>query len=304
MKSKKLLVTLFLAVIFSICLGSTAFASEVNTNEMLPTQDTEATDSNIVTSDIQSENQDDLDESQPVTVNEEEIGTGTYNNEQEDEDVVANLNLSADTDVVVESAEEVIEEVVEEDVTEEKVTKEIKEAEDDKEVKTEAKEKKEDKKSNKKEETKPVAKKPSYSEKDLRLLSCLIFAEAGNQSYNGMLAVANVVLNRAKSDVYWHVNTISEVIYDRKWSVQFAVTIENSKGVSTLDRVLKKYDSGKYASATEKANMEKCIKAAKAALEGENNIGNYLCFNRVSNSIKNRYSSYKIIGSHIFYRTK
>lgn len=161
-----------------------------------------------------------------------------------------------------------------------------------------------------KQDKEPEVKKPSYSEADLRLLSCLIYAEAGNQSYKGMLAVANVVLNRAKSVVFWHVNTIKEVIYDRKWSIQFAVTIKSSKsGLSPLDKALKCYDTGKFSGANpeaEKQAMQRAIKAAKSALEGKNNIGNYLCFTYKggSSSIKRKYPDYKIIGDHIFYRTK
>lgn len=154
-------------------------------------------------------------------------------------------------------------------------------------------------------------KKPSYSEKDLRLLSCLIYTEAGNQSYNGMLAVANVVLNRVKSPAYYHVNTIEEVIYDKQWAVQFSVTIKSKKtGKSMLDKALEAYDTreftGKNPTAEKKA-MERAIKAAKAALNGKNNIDDYLCF-RVNNSgaksIKKKYSDYRILGNHIFYRTK
>jgi len=155
--------------------------------------------------------------------------------------------------------------------------------------------------------TKKAAKKPSYSESDLRLLASLIFAEAGNQSYEGMLAVANVVLNRVKSNVYGHVNTIEEVIYDNKWAVQFAVTKKNKSGVSILDNALKSYDTGKFTGSNPKAEkeaMKQAVKAAKAALEGENNIGSYLCFNAINSGtkkIKKKYS-YKIIGDHIFYR--
>lgn len=161
-----------------------------------------------------------------------------------------------------------------------------------------------------KEEKKEAAKKPSYSEKDLRLLASLIYAEAGNQSYEGMLAVANVVLNRVKSNAYWHVDTIEEVIYDHKWSVQFSVTVKNKKtGLSMLDKALKCYDTGKFTGGNpeaEKKAMKRAIKAAKAALEGTNNIGDYLCFQSKSNasSIKKKYSDYKIIGCHIFFRTK
>ncbi len=157
---------------------------------------------------------------------------------------------------------------------------------------------------------KEKAKKPSYSEKDLRLLAGLIYSEAGNQSYNGMLAVANVVLNRVKSNAYSHVNTVKEVIYDKQWAVQFSVTIKSKNtGKSALDKALEMYDTGKFPGKNpeaEKKAMDKAIKAAKAALSGENNIGDYLCFrmNKGSSSIKKKYPDYKIIGDHIFYRTK
>ena len=194
-----------------------------------------------------------------------------------------------------EPEEVVVEEATDLEKEEEKTTEEA----------DEAKKAKKDKKAKKSEE------KPSYSEKDLRLLACLVYSEAGNQSYEGMLAVANVVLNRAKSDVYFHVDTIKEVIYDRKWAVQFAVTVKSSKsGKSMMDRALKKYDTQVFSGSNPKAEkkaMNKAIKAAKAALMGKNNIGDYLCFNAVNKrtyKIKNKYPGYKILGDHIFYRTK
>ncbi len=149
---------------------------------------------------------------------------------------------------------------------------------------------------------------PDYSEEDLRLLSCVVYSEAGNQSYDGMLAVANVVLNRVRSAVYSHVNTIKEVIYDKKWTVQFAVTIKNKKtGLSRMDQALKLYDTRNYTGSNPKAQenaMNKAIKAAKAALGGKNNIGHYLCFQnkRSASRIKKKYSDVKILGDHIFYR--
>jgi spore germination cell wall hydrolase CwlJ-like protein len=161
------------------------------------------------------------------------------------------------------------------------------------------------------EEAKEEKKEPTYSKLDLRLLACLVYTEAGNQPYEGMLAVANVVLNRVKSDAYYHVNTIEEVIFDKMWAVQFSVTIKNKKtGKSMMDKALESYDSGKFSGKNPKAEkkaMEKAIKAAKEALNGKNNIGDYLCF-RLNNSgakkIKKKYSDYRIIGDHIFYRTK
>ena len=46
---------------------------------------------------------------------------------------------------------------------------------------------------------------------DRELLASLIFCEAGNQPYDGQIAVGAVVMNRVKSGAY--PNTISEVIY-------------------------------------------------------------------------------------------
>jgi N-acetylmuramoyl-L-alanine amidase len=147
----------------------------------------------------------------------------------------------------------------------------------------------------------------TYSKKDLRLLSSLVYAEAGNQSYKGMLAVANVVLNRTHSRAYAHAGSVRKVIYDRKWSVQFAVTIRNRRtGASPLDKALHLYDTCHFGSShltVRQRGMKKAMMAAKAALQGKNNIGRYLCFtaNRNMRGIKNRYS-YRIIGAHIFYR--
>jgi spore germination cell wall hydrolase CwlJ-like protein len=151
--------------------------------------------------------------------------------------------------------------------------------------------------------------KPAYSKSELRYLSCLIYAEAGNQSYSAMLGVANVVLNRAKSDVFWHVKTVKDVIYDHKWSVQFAVTIKNSKGISPLDKALKAYDSGKFSGGNpeaEKRAMNKAIKAAKAALNGKNNIGSYLCFSNkgYKSYVKRHFTKYEIIDDLIFFRAE
>lgn len=160
------------------------------------------------------------------------------------------------------------------------------------------------------EPTNVLANGKSYSKSELRLLSALVYAEAGNQSYKGMLAVANIVLNRAKSNVYSHVDTVKEVIYDKKWAVQFAVTVKSkSTGISPLDRALDLYDNGNFSGdklSINEQSMKKAIKAAKAALEGENNIGKYLCFRvnskSIQNSIASKYGSYTVIGRHIFYR--
>ena len=142
----------------------------------------------------------------------------------------------------------------------------------------------EEKKNTKKKKT---AKK--YSEADVRLLSSLIFCEAGGESYSGKLAVAIVVMNRKESSRF--PNSVKSVIYQRS---QFGPARNGS-----LSATLRQYDAGKFTSASEKA----CIKAAKAALSGtkkitvngkEKNFSKYLYFSgRLSNA------TYKL-GNHQF----
>lgn len=56
-----------------------------------------------------------------------------------------------------------------------------------------------------------------YTKKDVKLLACLIYTEAGNQSYKGKVAVGNVILNRVNNrSSFNHVNTIKEVKFETK----------------------------------------------------------------------------------------
>lgn len=276
--AKKLLVTVIAAVVLAESFGSTAFAAE---SDSIPVDQPEGqSEDGTVTG---------MADGEPV------LEEGYFMDEQG--------QVYYDPSIVT-PEEPVINDTVDEDIPD--ITAEDSSEEEDKDSTADKKE------AGKalKEESKAKAKKPSYTEAELRLLSCLVYAEAGNQSYAGMLGVANVVLNRVKSDVFWHVNTIKEVIYDHKWSVQFSVTIKNSKtGQSSLDKALKNYDTGKYSGANptaEKKAMDKATKAAKAALEGSNNIGSYLCFSNKScaSYVKKHYSKYEIIDDTIFYRTK
>lgn len=149
-----------------------------------------------------------------------------------------------------------------------------------------------------------VVEEPKYTKSELRLLAALIYAESGNQSYKGKLAVANVVLNRVDSKQFSHVNTIKEVVYDKKWGIQFSVIKKNSNGVSPLNKALDLYDDVNNKKGDSAEAMLECIKAAKAALNGKNNIGSYLYFSRSSSYLRNKYSNHTIIGAHIFYNTK
>ena len=302
----KIYIVLTLTLIFSIGTTISAYASELtDTSAGAAGNDAAAADLGTAAED----SDDTLDEGIALDKVYEDGQDGVYYidpDAETEEPVITDIPEEDAEETVDPKAETVTEDAEGNDETD-PVNKEDKsEKEDSKKQDTKAQSTKAQAKS-----TKTAAvKKPSYSEADLRLLSGLIYAEAGGQSYNGMLAVANVVLNRAKSSVYWHANTVKEVIYDRKWSVQFSVTIKNKKtGLSSLDKALKYYDTRKFTGGNpeaEKKAMERAVKAAKAALEGKNNIGNYLCFTnkRGTSSIKKKYPDYKIIGDHIFYRTK
>ncbi len=173
---------------------------------------------------------------------------------------------------------------------------------DDKDSK-EKKEKDKDEKEKKDKEKKDEKKEKSYSKADVKLLACLIYAEAGNQSYKGKLAVANVVMNRVKSNQF--PNSIEGVAYQSAYSrsygrriYQFSVA---SPSVGTLKKALNVY--GKRKNAAEIRMEEECIKAAKAALEGKDAFDgkNYLFFCRYSSSLASRRSGVKI-GAHYFYK--
>jgi uncharacterized protein YgiM (DUF1202 family) len=128
----------------------------------------------------------------------------------------------------------------------------------------------------------------NYSESDLKLLACLVHSEAGTQSYEGKLAVANVVLNRVASSKY--PNTIKAVIYQ---SGQFSVAASGS-----LAKQLANYNN--YSSNSQKLS----IKAAKAALNGANNIGTRLYFHSYKAAAKKGYdkkSTCVKLGDHLFW---
>jgi uncharacterized protein YgiM (DUF1202 family) len=113
----------------------------------------------------------------------------------------------------------------------------------------------------------------SYTNEDLKLLACLIHAEAGTQSYEGKLAVANVVINRVKSSKY--PDTIKSVIYQKG---QFSVAASGS-----LQKQLDNYAN--YKSSSQRMS----VKAAKDALEGANNIGSRLYFHTYKAAAKKGY---------------
>lgn len=165
-------------------------------------------------------------------------------------------------------------------------SKEEQKSDDDK--KSEDKnEKKSDKKSAKK--TSAKAKKPKYSAAEVKLLACLIYTEAGNQSYRGKLAVGNVVMNRVKSSRF--PNTIKGVIYQPH---QFGVC-----GNSRLAKALESYDDHW---GVDKSIFNSCVKAAKEAMAGKSATEDtYYFFCGYSSSLAARRDGVKI-GAHYIYK--
>lgn len=174
---------------------------------------------------------------------------------------------------------------------------------DSKDDKKDKDSKEKDEKEKKDKDKKDEKKENSYSKADVKLLACLIYAEAGNQSYKGKLAVANVVMNRVKSNLF--PNSIKGVVYQNAYSRSYGRTIYQfsvaSPSVGTLKKALNVY--GKRKGSVEIKMEEECIKAAKAALEGKSAFDGkkYLFFCGYSSSLASRKSGVKI-GAHYFYK--
>lgn len=237
-----------------------------------------------------------------LTTTENSQPTVTSNVEEDTQlEEVIDTDTNVDTADASDIDEDLIEDITDEEDETEEDSEEADKEEADKEKTEAAKETKKEKTETKKTEKKTTTKKANYTKAELRLLSALIFSEAGNQPYKGKVAVGEVVLNRVKSNVFSHTNSIKEVIYDTKWGVQFSVIKKGSNGTSPLSRALAKYDSKKFASDAEKKNMEECIKAAKAALNGKGVVGGHLYFNGYSRSLAGRFKNNILIGNHLFY---
>lgn len=119
----------------------------------------------------------------------------------------------------------------------------------------------------------------SLSDADINLMASVMTLECGGESYEGQLAVANVILNRYLSGAYG--STMSDVCYAPG---QFSVV-----GTSSFNSYVQ---NGAQAS---------CLQAARDALAGNNNIGSYTQFRPVSNVNTGNLSSYTIIGNHVFF---
>ena len=126
----------------------------------------------------------------------------------------------------------------------------------------------------------PIASGDSYyDQEDLYWLSRIIYAESGNQSLEGKIAVGNVVLNRVASTQF--PNTVHGVIFQRN---QFTPA-----------------SNGRI----NRTPTAECVIAAKLALEGANTAGNALYFINPSISSSRWFSRnctyVATIGAHAFF---
>lgn len=119
----------------------------------------------------------------------------------------------------------------------------------------------------------------SATEDEIYLLAALCRHEAGADSYEAALAVANVVINRMKNG-YWG-SGMAEVIYSPG---QFQY-VENG--------VLNQYLSNPGSN---------CLQAARDAVDGLNNVGSYLFFRSSRTAVYSEYSTWIDIGGNIFYK--
>ena len=134
----------------------------------------------------------------------------------------------------------------------------------------------------KKEETPEEIEPDVAKSDDLTWLARLIQVEAGYESYEGKLAVANVILNRKSSSLF--PNTVYDVIFDTQYGVQFPPAHSGKLNITP---------------------SQESIQAAQDALNGNNNIANCLYFVPASASsswaAQNR-EFYMQIGNQNFYK--
>ncbi|PZD96018.1 cell wall hydrolase [Paenibacillus sambharensis] len=117
-----------------------------------------------------------------------------------------------------------------------------------------------------------------YTEAELNLLAKITMVEAGYESYEGQLAIANVILNRVKDTRF--PNTIRDVIYSgRQFPPAHNGLLDKSKPHATA------------------------LRAAKDALNGKNNVKNAVYFFNPKISKGSFWSSMDVIvtiGHHSF----
>ena len=122
----------------------------------------------------------------------------------------------------------------------------------------------------------------AYTPNDLDWLARIVHAEAQGEIHKGKIAVANVIMNRIKSDLF--PNSVYDVVFDTKYGVQFTPV---ANGAIYNDAASDSYH------------------AAKQALYGANTAGEslYFCNPKTSTNfwIINNRKLFGRIGNHDFY---
>lgn len=109
---------------------------------------------------------------------------------------------------------------------------------------------------------------------DLAALAAIVECEAGGESYEGKVGVANVVLNRVRSGYF--PNSVM--------------------GVITQGGQFTPVSSGRFYMVLNRGANGSCVQAAQDALNGTNVVGDALFFRTVIPGIEGQ-----VIGNHIFY---
>ena len=184
-----------------------------------------------------------------------------FDDDEMEVNVICSAAVVAEADVVTASGIDVVSSVAVSVVSNSEKAKKLTESEQVEEKKSSTTTTKKATITVKSKVTKKTTKKKAtkkYTNAELRLMSSLIYCEANGEPYAGKLAVGIVVMNRKSSKSF--PNTLKGVIYQK---YQFGPARNGS-----LKRALKEYDAGRFTSSSEKA----CIKAAKAALNGEKKV--------------------------------
>lgn len=119
----------------------------------------------------------------------------------------------------------------------------------------------------------------SVTDEEIKLMIAILSVECGSDTYEGQLAVANVILNRVETGKWG--STVTSVLYARG---QFT-SVNTNKFQQHLQ-------NGGTATTTQ---------AVYDALAGKNNAGSYLSFRPKSYVNSHNYGKYSIIGAHVFF---
>lgn len=123
----------------------------------------------------------------------------------------------------------------------------------------------------------------TMTDEELYLFATVIYTESWGQGHDGMLAVANVILNRMEYGRWG--STVAEVVFSPG---QFAGARQE-----LIDR------------AQARGIPEECYDAAREALAGRNNIGDFRYFRTTDSAMRANdylyYTKFYILKDHVFY---